>query len=175
MADEDRAARFQSWLGTHGGAVLKVARAYTVTTEECQDLVQEILLQIWSSLPRFQGESSPATWCYRVALNTALDWHRREHRRRVRQQPAFEMEQRQVAAGDSGEQLIRREAVERLYTAIRQLPGTDAAIVLLYLEGLNYRDMAEVLGISETNVGVKLTRARQALAGLMRKEEGYGS
>lgn len=171
---EDLEALFRTWLGDHGGAVLKVARAYTMTTEECQDLVQEILLQIWSSLPRFQGASSPATWCYRVALNTALDWHRQEHRRRTRRQPTLEVEQLSVAAGDCGEQLIQREAVERLYVAIRRLPKTDAAIVLLYLDGLGYRDMAEILGISEGNVGVKLTRARSALSSLMREEEPHG-
>ena len=62
-----------SWLNEHGAAVLKVARAYTLTTEDCQDLVQDILLQVWQSLPQFQGRASASTWLYRVALNTALD------------------------------------------------------------------------------------------------------
>jgi hypothetical protein len=56
---------FMSWLNEHGGAVLKVARAYTLTTEDCQDLVQEILLQVWRSLPQFQGRASVSTWFYR--------------------------------------------------------------------------------------------------------------
>jgi RNA polymerase sigma-70 factor, ECF subfamily len=63
-----------------------------------------------------------------------------------------------------------REAVERLNTAIRQLPKTDAALVLLYLDDLSYRQMAEVLGISENNVGVKLNRAKKALAELLKEE-----
>jgi RNA polymerase sigma-70 factor (ECF subfamily) len=70
---------------------------------------------------------------------------------------------------DSAEQLHQREVVERLYAAIRQLPKAEAALVLLYLEDLSYREIAEVLGISESNVGVKLNRAREALGELMKE------
>jgi RNA polymerase sigma-70 factor (ECF subfamily) len=162
-----------SWLDAHGGAVLKVARAYTLTTEDCQDLVQEILLQVWRSLPRFQGRASASTWFYRVALNTALDWHRREHRRQVRQRSILEVEDLSVAGLDGSQQAVQREIVERLYGAIRQLPKTDAALVLLYLDDLSYRQIAEVLGISESNVGVKLNRAKKSLGELM-KEDSHG-
>jgi RNA polymerase sigma-70 factor, ECF subfamily len=154
----------------HGGAVLKVARAYTFTTEDCQDLAQEILLQVWRSLPQFQGRASPSTWFYRVALNTALGWHRKEHRRLARQQPILEASDLSVAGLDGAQQVVQREVVERLYTAIRQLPKTDAALVLLYLDDLSYHQMAEVLGISESNVGVKLNRAKKALGELMKEE-----
>jgi RNA polymerase sigma-70 factor (ECF subfamily) len=149
--------------------VLKVARAYTLTTEDCQDLVQEILLQVWRSLPRFQRRASPSTWIYRVALNTALGWRRKEHRRQARRQPILEVEDLTVAALDSAQQMVQREAVQRLYAAIRQLPKTDAALVLLYLDDLSYRQMAEVLGISEGNVGVKLNRAKKALGELLKE------
>ena len=149
---------------------MKVARAYTRTTEDCQDLVQEILLQIWQSLPRFQGRASASTWFYRVALNTALGWHRKEHRRQIRQQPILEIADLSAAGLDSAQQAVEREVVERLYAAIRQLPKTEAALVLLYLDDFSYRQMAEVLGISETNVGVKLNRAKKALSELMNEE-----
>ena len=174
MLNENLESLFKSWLIEHGGAVLKVARAYTLTTEDCQDLAQEILLQVWRSLPQFQGRASASTWSYRVALNTALGWHRKEHRRHARQQPALEVEDLSVAGLDSAQQIVQREAVERLYAAIRQLPKTDAALVLLYLDDLSYRQMAEVLGISESNVGVKLNRAKKALGELM-KEESHES
>jgi RNA polymerase sigma-70 factor (ECF subfamily) len=174
LPDEKLESLFKSWLFEHEGAVFKVARAYTLTSDDCQDLAQEILLQVWRSLPQFQGRSRPATWFYRVALNTALTWHRNEHRRRARHQPVFEMEDLAVAGLDSSQEMVQREAVERLYAAIRQLPGTDAALVLLYLDDLGYRQMAEILGISESNVGVKLNRAKKALGELM-KEESHGS
>jgi RNA polymerase sigma-70 factor (ECF subfamily) len=161
---------FKSWLADHGGAILKVARAYTLTTEDCQDLVQEILLQVWRSLPQFQGRAGASTWLYRVALNTALGWHRKEHRRRLRQRPILEVEDLAVAASDGARQAAQREVVERLYAAIRRLPKAEAALVLLYLDDLSYRQMAEVLGISESNVGVKLNRAKKALARMMNEE-----
>jgi RNA polymerase sigma-70 factor, ECF subfamily len=174
LSDENLESLFKSWLVEHDGAVLKVARAYTRTTEDCQDLVQEILLQVWCSLPQFQGRASATTWFYRVALNTALGWHHKEHRRRGRQRPLLEGEDLSVSGLDSAQQIVQREAVERLYAAIRQLPKADAALVLLYLDDLSYRQMAEVLGISEGNVGVKLNRVRKALGELM-KEESHES
>ena len=76
-------ALFMTWLGEHGSSVMKVARAYTLTSEECQDLAQEILLQAWRSLPNFAGKASAATWFYRVALHTAMNWHRKEKPRRA--------------------------------------------------------------------------------------------
>ncbi len=169
MLNENPESLFKNWLTQHAGAVLKVARAYTLTTEDCQDLVQEILLQVWRSLPQYQAKASASTWFYRVALNTALAWHRKERRRRVRQQPIREVENLRVASLDGSGQALEREIVDRLYAAIRQLPKTDAAIVLLYLDDLSYREMAEVLGISESNVGVKLNRARKALSELMKE------
>lgn len=170
MTDEKLKSLFKSWLSDHGGAVLKVARAYTFTTEDCQDLVQEILFQVWRSLPQFQGRASASTWFYRVALNTALGWRRKERRRLARQKPVLEVEDLSAAGPDGAGQMVEREAVERLNAAIRQLPKTDAALVLLYLDDLSYRQMAEVLGISENNVGVKLNRAKKALAELLKEE-----
>jgi RNA polymerase sigma-70 factor (ECF subfamily) len=160
---------FKSWLNEYEGAVLKVARAYTLTIEDRQDLAQEILLQVWRSLPQFQGRASACTWIYRVALNTALGWRRKEHRRQARQQPVLQIEDLPVAGLDAAQQIVHRETVERLYAAIRQLPETDGALVLLYLDDLSYREMAEVLGIAESNVGVKLNRARKALGELMKE------
>jgi RNA polymerase sigma-70 factor (ECF subfamily) len=172
LPDDDDKSRFTAWIGEHGSAVMKVARAYTLTSEECQDLAQEILLQAWRSLPNFQGKASPATWLYRVALHTAMNWRRKDKPRRARQQPILEVLTVAGEGADCAEHVQQRETVEQLYRAIHQLPKTDAALVLLYLDEMSYRDMAEVLGISETNVGVKLSRAKRALSALM-KERCY--
>ena len=161
---------FMTWLGEHGSSVMKVARAYTLTSDECQDLAQEILLRAWQSLPSFQGKASPATWFYRVALQTAMNWQRKDKPRRSRQQPLLEVQTVVTEGCDSGEQVQQRETVEQLYNAIHQLPKTDAALVLLYLDELSYREMAEVLGISESNVGIKLNRAKKALSVLMNEK-----
>jgi RNA polymerase sigma-70 factor, ECF subfamily len=170
MPERTTETLFKDWLQAHSGTVLKIARAYTLTAEDCQDLVQEILLQIWRSVATYQGRSGGSTWVYRVALNTALNWQRKEGRRRTRQQPLLEPENVAVDEPNSAQDLQQRETVERLYDAIRRLPKGDTALVLLFLQDLSYREIAEVLGISETNVGAKLTRARKALGELMKEE-----
>lgn len=167
MLDEDRKSLFLTWLDEHGSSVMKVARAYALTSEECQDLAQEILLQAWRSLPSFEGKASAATWFYRVALHTAMNWQRKDKPRRSRQQPLVEVQALAPDGIDGALQAQQRETVEQLYRAIHQLPKTDAALVLLYLDELSYREMADVLGISESNVGVKLNRAKKALGALM--------
>ena len=169
MPDDRSDAVFLGWLDRHGPTVLKVARAYTRTAADCQDLAQEIFLQAWRSLPQFRGEASSTTWCYRVALNTALGWHRKERLRQTLQRPLPDVENLQAPARQTAE----RDLVDRLYAAIRRLPGADAALLLLHLDGLSYRQMAEVLGVSEGNVGVKLNRAKKALSELM-KEQTHG-
>ena len=174
MLDEDQKTLFTNWLGEHGSSVMKVARAYTLTSDECQDLAQEILLQAWRSVPKFEHKASPATWFYRVALHTAMNWQRKDKPRRTRQQQLLEVHAVVSEAFESGEQAQHRDTVEQLYKAIHQLPKTDAALVLLYLDELSYQEMAEVLGISESNVGVKLNRAKKALRELM-KVESYES
>jgi RNA polymerase sigma-70 factor (ECF subfamily) len=170
LLDEDQKSLFMNWLDEHGSSVMKVARAYTLTSEECQDLAQEILLQAWQSLSKFEGKASAATWFYRVALHTAMNWHRKDKPRRASQQPSLEVQTLASDGADSAELVQHRETVEQLYEAIHQLRKTDAALVLLYLDELSYREMAEVLGISESNVGVKLNRAKKALSALMNGE-----
>lgn len=132
----------------------RIARAYAPGAD-AQDLYQEILLQIWKSLDRFEGRSQPGTWAYRVALNTAISWKRRESVR-----PAATggpIEQTQLAGGASG-----RDPLRILDEFLTGLGKTDRALLLLYLEDLSYREMAEILGISEGHVGVKLNRLKQA-------------
>ncbi|GMW02166.1 MAG: RNA polymerase ECF-type sigma factor [Candidatus Hydrogenedentota bacterium] len=167
MTHRDQHMLYMEWLRQHGAAIMKVARAYTLTNEECQDLAQEILLQTWQSLPAFQGNSSPATWFYRVALNTAMNWHRKDKPRRSFQQPLLEVHM-EAEAPSTAEQVQHRDTVDQLYKAIHKLPKADTALVLLYLDELSYREMAEILGISESNVGVKLNRAKKALSTLMK-------
>ncbi|MCA9054181.1 MAG: RNA polymerase sigma factor [Planctomycetaceae bacterium] len=167
MDADERTALFTNWLDAHAAAVLRVARAYTLSDEDCQDLAQEILLQAWKSLPQFKGNASPATWFYRVALHTAMNWRRDDQPRRMRQRPFIELDSVIPDDADLAELLQQRETVQRLYSAIHRLPKAEAALVLLYLDDLSYREMGEILGISENNVGVKLNRAKKALSILM--------
>src|SRR3982750_795672 len=117
-----------AWLEEHGSSVMKVARAYTLSSEECRDLAQEILLQAWRSLPTFERKASPATWFYRVALHTAMNWHRKDRPRRTRQKPLVDVRVLATEGAESAAQAQQRDTVEQLYKAIHQLPKTDAAL-----------------------------------------------
>ncbi|CAD7702953.1 unnamed protein product [Ostreobium quekettii] len=101
-----------------------------------------------------------------------MNWQRNDRPRRVRQQPLLEAQQVHADATNADQHLQQQETVDQLYVAIRRLPKADAALVLLYLDELSYREIADVLGISESNVGVKLNRAKKALAGLMNGLQG---
>lgn len=169
MQDANFRTLFEAWVRQHGGLILRVACGYTVAEEDRQDLVHEILLQLWCSLPRFEGRAKESTWIYRVALNTALAWRRTDSRRRQRFTPLLEVEDIPAAEAEGRTRLDNEEVLTRLYAAIHTLPKVDAALVMLHLDGVSYRETAEVLGISESNVGVKLTRARKALAEMMKE------
>jgi RNA polymerase sigma-70 factor, ECF subfamily len=163
----ERETLFRAWIEEHQAILTKVARIYAATREDQDDLVQEMLLQLWRSIPSFRGGAKPSTWIYRVALNAAFAWTRTETRRRRKSRPLAEAERVPDRAADPSSAEDNRAAVERLYTAIRRLPPVDSSLVLLYLDGLGYREMSEVLGISESNVGVKLHRIKKQLIELL--------
>ncbi|MDX2036313.1 MAG: RNA polymerase sigma factor [Isosphaeraceae bacterium] len=174
MTDRSLESRFLDLIDRHGAAVSRVSRAYAFTEEDRSDLVQEIHLALWRALPRFRGDADPFTWFYRVALNTAIGWSRRYLRGRRRRCPLTAIDDRPSTDLDSMETTLRREAVDRLYAAIRSLSPDDAAVILLTLEDSTYRQISEILGISENHVGVKLHRAKQELRLLLSKETADG-
>ncbi|MFO1007244.1 MAG: RNA polymerase sigma factor [Planctomycetaceae bacterium] len=171
MLQDDLNALFESWLAAHGAAVLKIARTYAFSKEDVQDLAQDILFQCWVSLPQFEGRATVSTWFYRIAINTALTWSRNDRRRKTRQKPLFQIDELAEPNRDVVQSITQDETIKRLYAAIHQLSRTDSALVLLYLENLTYREIADVLGISESNVGVKLNRAKRALGQMMEEEK----
>ena len=141
--------------------------------EDRHDLLQEVLLAVWKSIPRFRDQAKPTTYLYRVSHNAALLWTRtqKNYRRRVERFGAF-------ASGESTgeEDSSTDERLAHLYAAIRLLKPLDRSLILLSLDGLSYRDMAEVLGLSESNVGVKINRIKtqltQTLKGNQHHEPG---
>jgi RNA polymerase sigma-70 factor (ECF subfamily) len=163
MTAQEQEAIFRRWLDEHIGLMFKVVRGCVTSPQDQDDLFQDVLLQIWSSVPAFRGETKETTWIYRVAFNTALGWRRGERRRREGHERLVKFAESpgtQPSHVDSPEQ----EIVERLYAAIRQLPKVDASLALMHLDGLSYQEMAEVVGISENYIGVKLNRIRHQLA-----------
>lgn len=150
--------RFQAWMEEHLGVLTRIARAFAIGADR-QDLLQELMLAVWRAEPAFRGDSAPSTFIFRVAHNCALTWRRSEARRRMRHQEFERMHTPEDSGADPN--------LERLYAAIRQLESVDRSLVLLSLEGQSYAEIAAIHGLSQTNVGARLTRARKKLAALM--------
>ena len=161
IADHER--QFRQWLGEHKGLLVKVVRAFADGPTDQDDLLQEILLQVWLSLPNFRHDSKPTTWLYKVALNTALVWKRGERRRRSTES-SLSTSEAAAPRVRSAEVEQNDRVVDELYAAIRALPPAKRALVVLYMDGFTYREIADVVGISESNVGVSLNRIKKELA-----------
>ncbi|HUJ27010.1 MAG TPA: sigma-70 family RNA polymerase sigma factor [Myxococcales bacterium] len=162
-----RQSLFHDWLTAHRGILVKVARSFARSPGEAMDLRQEMLLQLWLALPRFAGDSQASTFIYRVCLNTALSWKRGAARREDRTADA-DLAQLSAEAVSPADDADRRQLINLLYAAIHQMAEVDRALVLLQLDGLSYREIAEITGMTENHVGVVLTRARKKLSALMK-------
>jgi RNA polymerase sigma-70 factor (ECF subfamily) len=173
LTAREREAIFRRWIDHHLGLILKIVRGSPAAPHDQDDLFQEILLQLWFSVPSFRGEAKETTWIYRVAFNTMLSWNRGERRRRQGEEAWLETINLSASQPSHLETSRDEQIVARLYQFIHQLPKLDASLAFMLLDGLTYQEMAEVLGISENHIGVKLTRIRQRLADQW-KEHGDG-
>ena len=152
----------------HGELLDRVAWGYVDNAHDLEDLMQEILLGLWRALPRFRGDSSERTFVLRVAHNRGISFSvARRHRRTTE---LTEADQISDPAPLAEEKVIVEQRRDRLFEAIRRLPEIQRQTVMLHLEGLSQREIAQVQGISETNVGVRLTRARKSLRVLLGEE-----
>jgi RNA polymerase sigma-70 factor (ECF subfamily) len=161
MTHQEREQTFLHWQTAHRGILLKVARSYAVGPGDQEDLIQETLIQLWHSIEQFNGQAKPSTWIYRIALNTALGWQRGERRRCYRVEKLVAMD-----AYWLGQKAPENDRLTVLYEAIHQLPPDERYLVLLYLDDLQYSEIAEIIGISESNVGVRISRVRKKLTDL---------
>jgi RNA polymerase sigma-70 factor, ECF subfamily len=157
-------ATFRAWLADHRGLLVRISRAWAATPADQEDLLQDILLAVWRSIPSFRGEAKPSTWIYRVALHTALA-RRRTARRRPQEVPLDPAAPEPAGSGSANvEDQVHLAAV---FAAVRALPPIDRALVVMALEGASLKEVGEVLGISANAAGVKLHRARKRLLALV--------
>ena len=166
MRDSERDRIFGDWLEGHKGILFKVVHAYAFEHADRQDLFQEVVLQVWHSVNAFRGESSVPTWMYRVALNTAIAWTRKEGRHQRGKEPCEVMEGLLTTASADA----RDPRVEWLYHQIAQLKDVDRSVALLLLDGFSYKEIAGIVGLTESNVGVKINRIKSALSGKLAEE-----
>jgi RNA polymerase sigma-70 factor (ECF subfamily) len=165
--------QFAEWMREHSSIAGRIARAFEFALESQADLLQEILLEWWRSIPNSPRPGNPRQWLYRVSLNAAISWQRRECRRRRiidRAAPFAHLVESVAQAVDS----IDREAIDDLYRAIQQLRPTERALILLHLDEFSYEEIAGTFGISVNAVGSRLTRARDNLAKLLKGTHRHG-
>jgi len=158
-----REGLFERWIEEHKGLILKVVRANAADPEDQDDLFQEIAFQVWLSIPSFQEKAKGSTWIYKVALNTTMVWHRAQKKHRHMREPLYLVDEKSHSGEDPSKSMESREKVDWLYEEIRKLPKVDRSLALLYLDEFSYQEIADILGISINNVGVKLNRLRKHL------------
>ncbi len=165
MLKTERNSVFEGWIKAHKSILFKVARAYGATQSDREDLFQEIALQLWHSIDAWRCDCAATTWIYRVALNTALAWRRKEHKHDRGRDDIELATCLRSAPSDLDPRL------EWIYRQIAEFDEANRSLVLLLLDGFSYRDMSQILGLSESNVGVKINRIKAALATQFAKEE----
>lgn len=150
---------FVSELERHQNIVHKVCRIYTSNKDQHNDLFQEITIQLWRAYPKFRGDSKFSTWMYRVALNTAITIYRKS--KRTVQTQDYESVVFKISSKDYDD--TEEEQLKLMYKAIKQLSDIEKALIFLYLEDKNYREIANTIGISEVNARVKMNRIKTKL------------
>jgi len=153
---------FEALLKKNTQILNKICRLYSNSEEDFNDYYQEVIIQLWQSFKSFRGDSQVSTWVYRVAINTCLGLLRKEKRRI----PTDELNDRHDLQ-ETNEQLIFNEQLRKLYQAIKKLKEIDRAIILLHLEEKSYKEVAEIMGITLSNVGVRINRIKTQLKQLI--------
>jgi len=156
--------RFERLLAADAPALTRLAASYTNTASDRDDLLQDIAMALWQALPRFRGECSERTFLFRIAHNRAIA-HLARHRPLAT--PVEEVLEVQDMRPDPEAGLAEEQQGQRLRDAIHRLPVIYRQVITLLLEGMGYSEIAEILGIAESNVGVRLNRARQMLRKLL--------
>lgn len=164
----EKEQEFLNRIESHKGILYKVSKMYMDNSDDQQDLFQEIVCQLWKSYESFRNESQFSTWMYRVAVNTAIVFLRKEKRKVDRYEIASEN-----VKDDEGDSHIKESQLDHFYKAVQKLEKIDKAIIFYQLEGFSHKEIGENLGISEGNARVKLNRAKEKLKEIIKKQ-GYG-
>ncbi|PVD54006.1 RNA polymerase subunit sigma-70 [Terrimonas sp.] len=150
---------FISVVETHKGILYKIANAYCKSMEDREDLIQEMIFQLWRSFENYNAAYQYSTWIYRIALNVAISFYRKN------KQSSFvlPLEEHILNIREPEPGFYNNDKLRLLNTFIGELKDLDKALMLLYLEEKSYKEIAEIIGISETNVGTKIGRIKQLL------------
>lgn len=168
MIAPERHAKFLALIEDHKRILYKVCQSYCPTREDRDDLAQEMIVQLWRSFGSYNEQYRFSTWMYRICLNVAISFHRRESTRR---RHILSADERVLDAVDESEN--SSDDIVLLYQFIDRLDALNKALVLLYLDGNSYREIADVLGISATNVATKISRLKQSVKRELCEQTGH--
>jgi RNA polymerase sigma factor (sigma-70 family) len=155
---------FEQFAREHDAMIKRIASSYEAGTHLAEELVQDIYLAIWKALPSFRGDSSLRTFVARIATNRAVT----HVARALKSAPSSELSEHIPAPGDSPErQAIAHNQQAKLMSAVRGLPLAYRQAVMLTLEGLTPKEIADSLGITTNAVAIRMSRAKELLRGLM--------
>ncbi len=157
MTESQQQKVFSEWLEKHKGILFKVIRSYSSIQEDQEDLFQEIAVNVWRSVPNFRNDCAVSTWIYRIALNQAIKWSFKSKKQKANEEDEETIHVLQPMEEQPDERLIW------LYEQIQKLDQVDKSLCLLLLDGFSYKEMASILGISESYVGVKINRVKKYL------------
>ncbi|MEO8724971.1 MAG: sigma-70 family RNA polymerase sigma factor [Acidobacteriaceae bacterium] len=158
MTTPELQQKFQVLIEEHKKILYKICNLYCRSRDDRGDLGQEIVIQLWRSFGAFDGRCQFSTWMYRIALNVAISFYRRES---TRARHVISDQERLLTVTD--ETAGQAEEIRLLYQFIEELDPLKKALVLLYSDGNSYQEIAEVLGISETNVATKISRLKKTM------------
>ncbi|PIF44053.1 RNA polymerase sigma-70 factor (ECF subfamily) [Chryseobacterium sp. 52] len=159
---------FLKLINQHKGILYKASRIYADSVEDREDLQQEILIQLWKSYQNFKGDSEFSTWMYRVAINTAITYLKKEKKRTSNQTDV--PEHFEVQAEDYNPAKDRQ--LEVFYNAVQELKALEKAIIFYFMEGMSHKEIGNNLGLSEGNARVKLNRTKEKIQQIIKKS-GY--
>ena len=165
---DTKQTQFLQRIGENKGILFKICKIYEDNAEDRDDLLQEMILQLWIAYDSFRGESKFSSWMYRVALNTAIVFFKRQKRRPDDVPLHYDMEQPEELS-NAGE---KEEQLAVFYKAVRQLSKVEKALIYLYMEDQPYNEIAAHLGITEGNLRVRLNRVKNKLKEII-KEMNY--
>lgn len=151
---------FISIIKAHQNLIYKVCHSYCTNHEARKDLQQEILAQLWHAIPKFDGRVKISTWIYRIALNTAISFYRKDCTEKKHSQTINDS---LISFYSTQEEEEMNENIKLLYQFINTLKPFDKALILLYLDNYKHQEIADTLGISTTNVATKIGRIKQNL------------
>ncbi|MBS1738481.1 MAG: RNA polymerase sigma factor [Bacteroidetes bacterium] len=156
----DKSDNFLSVIEFHKGIIYKIANSYCKNVEDRKDLVQEIVVQLWKSFDAYDDNFKHSTWMYRIALNVAISFYRKENSRRKISNPLTDGIFNFPDKGGLDDKETDLGILQRM---ISQLKDLDKALMLLYLEEKNHKEIAEIIGITQTNVATKINRIKSSL------------